>query len=203
MTAAQDLVAGTAIGVTLIEGFENLDLHAYLDEGGVPTIGYGNTAMLDGTKVKLGMVLKDEPTARALMMRAIGLIVPKLAAMVKVPLTPSQIGALLSLQYNIGSGALNTSTLLKYLNKSDLKNASAQFLVWNQDNGRVIAGLTNRRKKERAVFDGVVSATLPALAEVVTSAPIAAPVKKKPAPKKVASATDDLNSAELAKHKKA
>ncbi|HBX9956280.1 TPA: lysozyme, partial [Klebsiella variicola] len=48
--------------------------------------------------------------------------------------------------------ALSTSTLMKKLNTGDVKGAADEFLRWNRSGGKVMAGLTNRRKAEREVF---------------------------------------------------
>ena len=70
-----------------------------------------------------------------------------------VPLTCNQKGALVSLAYNIGIGALNGSTVVKCLKRQDYPGASAAILMWNKANGKVMQGLVNRRKAEKAVFD--------------------------------------------------
>ncbi|HBX8219573.1 TPA: lysozyme, partial [Klebsiella pneumoniae] len=51
-----------------------------------------------------------------------------------------------------GTRALSTSTLMKRLNAGDVKGAADEFLRWNRSGGKVMAGLTNRRKAEREVF---------------------------------------------------
>ncbi|MGI1239452.1 glycoside hydrolase family protein, partial [Klebsiella quasipneumoniae subsp. similipneumoniae] len=38
------------------------------------------------------------------------------------------------------------------LNAGDVKGAADEFLRWNRSGGKVMAGLTNRRKEEREVF---------------------------------------------------
>ena len=69
-----------------------------------------------------------------------------------VELTQGQFDALVSFAYNVGSRALSTSTLLKKLNAGDIKGAADEFLRWNKSGGKVMPGLTNRRKAERALF---------------------------------------------------
>ncbi len=71
---------------------------------------------------------------------------------VTVPLNQNQFDALVSLTYNIGSGAFNNSTLLKKLNKGDYQGAADQFLVWNKAGGKVMKGLVRRREAEQALF---------------------------------------------------
>ena len=49
-------------------------------------------------------------------------------------------------------GSLKSSTLLKKLNAADLDGAANEFLKWNQAKGKVLDGLTERRKSERELF---------------------------------------------------
>jgi hypothetical protein len=69
----------------------------------------------------------------------------------QVKLTQGQFDALVSFAYNVGSRALSTSTLIK-LNAGDIKGAADEFLRWNKSGGKVMAGLTNRRKAEEHCF---------------------------------------------------
>ena len=72
---------------------------------------------------------------------------------VTVPINQNQFDALVSLTYNIGTGAFKESTLLKKLNAGDCRGASAQFVVWNKGGGKVMQGLVNRRAVERELFE--------------------------------------------------
>ena len=67
-------------------------------------------------------------------------------------LTQNQFDALVSLTYNIGSGAFKNSTLLKKLNAGDYKGAANQFDVWVNAGGKRLQGLVNRRAKEKELF---------------------------------------------------
>jgi lysozyme len=75
-----------------------------------------------------------------------------------VPVDDGQFGALIALVFNIGAGNLQASTLLRKLNAGDVAGAAEQFLAW--DKARVdgvlkpLAGLTRRRRAERAMFLG-------------------------------------------------
>lgn len=73
-------------------------------------------------------------------------------SLVKVPLTAHQMGALVSFAYNVGMGALGSSTLLRLLNAGQYDAAAKQFARWNKAGGRVLAGLTRRRAAEAALF---------------------------------------------------
>jgi lysozyme len=60
--------------------------------------------------------------------------------------------------YNLGTGALQKSTLLRKLNASDYTAAADQFLLWNKitdpHSGKKVTcnTLTVRRKQERELF---------------------------------------------------
>jgi lysozyme len=73
--------------------------------------------------------------------------------LIKVPVTENMKAAMVSLAYNIGTGAFASSTLLRLLNQgSDKKLVADQFLRWNKVQGKEVVGLTNRRKLERELF---------------------------------------------------
>lgn len=141
-------------GTALIKQFEGCSLTAYPDPGtgGEPwTIGYGWTSPVDGKPVKRGMTI-DQATAERLLKTGIVSYENDVSKLVKVRLTQSQFDALVSFAYNLGARALSTSTLLRKLNAGDYAGAADEFLRWNKAGGKVMPGLTNRRKAERDVF---------------------------------------------------
>lgn len=73
---------------------------------------------------------------------------------IKVPLTQLQFDALVSWSFNVGAGRLDpkNQTLARKLNARDYRGAADEFLKWNRAGGKVLAGLTNRRKAERDMF---------------------------------------------------
>jgi len=77
----------------------------------------------------------------------------RIEVLVKVPLTQNQFDALCSFTYNLGAGALRTSTLLQLVNLGDFAAASKQFLRWDKAGGKPLAGLTRRRRAEMALFE--------------------------------------------------
>lgn len=74
-----------------------------------------------------------------------------------VACTPSLRGrdeawaAATSLSYNIGTGAYCKSTVDRRFDTGDGRGACDAFLMWNKAGGREVAGLTNRRRAERAL----------------------------------------------------
>ncbi len=143
-------------GIELIKQFEGLSLKPYLDAVNIPTIGFGNTYYEDGTKV----TLKDKPITEERATELLEFIANKtfsenINKVVKVPLNQNQFDALVSFAYNIGNGNFNSSTLLRWLNQGNYKEASIQLLRWNKSKGVVLNGLTKRRKAEKELFDRV------------------------------------------------
>lgn len=133
--------------ISFITRHEGPGLKAYRDGGGVLTIGYGHT----GPDVVPGQRITSAQ-ADALLAKDIVRFEQNINRMVRVPLSQFQFDALVSFSYNCGNEALNCSTLLRKLNAGDYAGAAAEFVHWNHDNGRVVAGLTNRRNDESRLF---------------------------------------------------
>jgi len=138
-----------AAGLKLVEDFEGLRLKAYPDPatGGKPwTIGYGHTG-----DVAPGLVI-TEATAQKLLEADLNKFENTVQSLCHAPLTDNQFGACVALAFNIGGANFAKSTLVKYINAGKYDKAADQFLVWNKAKGKVMAGLTRRRKAERALF---------------------------------------------------
>lgn len=135
-------------GLQLTEKFEGVKLPAYLDQVGVPTIGYGHTR-----GVKLGDVCTQQQAEQWLMedIQACELCVNH---RVTVPLTQGEFDALVDFCFNLGCGALTGSTLLRKLNSSDFSEAAGEFEKWAHAGGKVVAGLLRRRLEEENEFNG-------------------------------------------------
>jgi len=140
------MTTSSRAGLGLIKTFEGCKLTAYLCPAGVWTIGWGRT-----TNVKRGDTC-TQAQADAWLEQEYDAFERKVRSLVKVPLTANQMGALVSLAYNVGMGALGSSTLLRLLNAGQYDAAAKQFARWNKAGGRVLAGLTRRRAAEAASF---------------------------------------------------
>ena len=143
----------SAKGMALIKEFEgyhtrlpNGDCVAYLCPAKVLTIGFGCT---EG--VKHGMIW-TKAQAEAALRKELAKHEAAVARLVTVDINQNQRDALISFSYNVGSGALSKSTLLKKLNKGDYAGAQAEFLKWNKAAGKQLRGLSIRRAKEAALF---------------------------------------------------
>lgn len=140
--------------LAIIKRWEGCRLEAYPDPGtgGDPwTIGWGST----GKGIHKGVVWTQQQADDRLL-HDVDKFMEGVRAKVTAPVTPNQLGAMTSLAYNIGLMAFAGSTLLLKFNKGNTEGAALQFPNWNRAGGRVMRGLTNRRKYEQAIFEGKV-----------------------------------------------
>ncbi len=133
----------------LIKYFEGVKLTAYLCPAQVWTIGVGHT----GPDVIAGQTI-TMPEAMALLSRDLVRFEDGVNALVKVPLKQHQFDALVSFAFNLGAGALRTSTLLKLVNKGLHAEVPTQFMRWDKAGGRRLLGLARRRKAEAMLYQG-------------------------------------------------
>lgn len=132
--------------IELIKKFEGCKLQAYLCPANVWTIGYGHTkGVKKGDKI-------DQSQADVMLKYDLEVFEKAVDKMLVVHLNENQRGALVSFAYNSGTTALRNSTLLQHVNVKDFPHAANEFLKWNHAGGKVLAGLTARRKAERKLF---------------------------------------------------
>lgn len=143
-------------GIDLVKSFEGFSAKPYPDPGtgAKPyTIGYGTTYYPDGRLVTMQDPAITEEQALEYLTYEVNEKAAAVEKMVKVQLNDNEFAALVSFAYNVGSGNLQGSTLLKMLNANADKTAVGdQFLRWNKANGNVMPGLTRRRQAERSLF---------------------------------------------------
>lgn len=139
------------LGLNLVRHFEGMYLRGYKCPANVWTIGYGHTGLVDGKPIHGNMIITEEK-AIELLQQDMTVFENAVKDSVKVPLTQNQFDALVSFAFNVGAGALRNSTLLKLLNQGKYEEVPAQFLRWNKGGGKVLAGLTRRRKAEGHLF---------------------------------------------------
>lgn len=143
-------------GLALIEEFEGVKLAAYLDGGGVPTIGVGHTR-----GVKLGDTCTAEQ-ARAWLREDVeeaeATIVRHIPGKVYMALPQAAWDALVSFVFNLGDQAFKNPTtgaltgLARALNGRRWDDVPDEMRRWVYDNGKKVRGLENRRKKEAALW---------------------------------------------------
>ena len=113
----------SANGRKLIEQFEGCSLHAYLDQRGIPTIGYGHTQ-----GATMGQTC-TQAEADAWLAEDLATAEQAVSRLVKVPLTQNQFDALVSLCYNIGQGNFAESTVLRLLNAGSIQGSAEAILM--------------------------------------------------------------------------
>lgn len=133
-------VSATAlVSIAVNEGYRG---EAYKDAVGVPTVGYGETR---------GVTMKSRTTPdRALvqLLSSANRHADDIRQCIKVPLYQHEFDAYVSLAYNIGTKNFCNSTLIRRLNAGDYTGACSEIKRWNKAGGKVLPGLTKRRKKE-------------------------------------------------------
>ena len=135
-------------GLNLIKQFEGFRATPYKDINGIPTIGYGHR--IRPTDCFSGAISNVQ--AETLLAADLTQAEQSVTRLVKVPLTQSQFDALVDFVYNLGSGRLATSTLLKDLNAARYDEAARQILLWDHAGAAVALGLKRRRQVEFALF---------------------------------------------------
>ena len=138
-------------GYAIIREFEGFKAEAYLDTGGVWTIGFGTIKYPNGQRVKKGDTCTREQ-AEQWLKNDCKWVDDCLDKYVTAKTTQNQFDALASFVYNIGETAFAKSTMLTLLNQNNFTAAANQFDRWVFDNGKRITGLANRRTKEKALF---------------------------------------------------
>lgn len=132
-------------GLELIKSFEGLRLEAYRCPAGKWTIGFGTTSgVYPGMKI-------TKAQAEKMLIADCQKFADAVDNIQNVPLTESlnsnQRDALISFSYNCGTGNLK-----KLCKGRTLEEIADALLLYNKANGKVLAGLTRRRKAERELF---------------------------------------------------
>ena len=131
----------------LIRKSEGLRLSGYLDSVGVPTVGYGHT----GPEVKVGKkITVDE--AEAMLNTDVTHASDSVLQLTDGNVSQGQLDALTSFVFNLGSGKLRTSTLLRKHKAGNYTGAAAEFQRWIYADGRPLAGLIKRRAAEAHLY---------------------------------------------------
>ena len=140
-------------GKDLIKRFEGCKLKAYKCPANVWTIGFGNTFYEDGTKVKEGDAITQE-RADELFDIIISDFVRMTDVLVKSNVTENNFSALVSFTFNVGTGNLKKSTLLKKVNANPKDpSIKAEFMKWTKANNVVLKGLVRRREAEAKLYE--------------------------------------------------
>ena len=134
------------MAVSLIGSAEGLRQNAYPDPAtrGEPwTICYGHTGHVTPGEHK------SLAECKRLLLADLNTFDNAIEKCIHVPMTDGQEVAFLSLAYNIGSGGFCKSSIARYMNAGNTKQACNDLLKFNRAAGIVFPGLTRRREKER------------------------------------------------------
>ncbi len=138
----------TQAGLDLIKHFEGLSLETYICPGGYPTIGYGHVIRKGKEPPK--RITKE--VAEALLRKDVAWAERAVLRLIDVPLTDGQFDGLVSFTFNLGSGALQRSTLRRKVNREEHWNVPREFLRWVWAGGRRLKGLIRRREAEGRLY---------------------------------------------------
>lgn len=141
----------TQDGLNLIKRFEGFEPEIYLDAAGLPTIGYGHLLRLGEAEMfKNGI---SEEAGVALLIKDVLVAERAVLRLICVPLTNGQFDALVSFTFNLGSGALQRSTLRHKINREEHDEVPREFLRWVWAGGKKLRGLVRRRNKEAQLYE--------------------------------------------------
>lgn len=143
------------LAAAMATAFEGFSATPYLDTLAKPprwTIGYGSVWCLDGSPVTASTPAVTREQALALAARELDQAADTISRDVQVPLSANMRAALEDFIFNLGSGAFESSTLLRKLRARDYLGAANEFAKWNHAGGVELAGLTRRCAARAALF---------------------------------------------------
>jgi len=138
----------TEQGLQLIRRFEGFAPLPYLCPVGYLTVGYGH--LVKNPDAFKNPITEDEATE----MLVVDIEVAEKAVLrlITEPLTDSQFDALVSFTFNLGSGALQRSTLRRKVNRGDHEDVPDEFAKWVWAGGKKLKGLIRRRAAEAMLY---------------------------------------------------
>ena len=135
-------------GVNLIQHFEGYSPFVYRDVAGKATIGFGHL-ILPGQHFDEPMLPDEGDT---LLRKDLERTVSGVNDLIDIRLKQNQFDAIVCFTFNMGTGRLESSTLLKLVNEGRHAEVPAQFLRWDRAGGRPVKGLTIRREAEAELY---------------------------------------------------
>lgn len=144
------MIEGAAqVASELVKRWEGFRSRPYICPAGVPTIGYGFTAYLDGTRVKLtDPPMSREAAERLLYQLLMRDYMPAVLRLCPTVDTPERLGAITDFCFNLGESKLRSSTLRKRILAARWEDVPHELRKWVRGGGRVLKGLVLRREDE-------------------------------------------------------
>lgn len=136
----------------IIRKFEGLRLRPYLCPAGYATIGYGHRIMTEreATAFSKGISFNDAEKILKDDVEKFRWQIQKLIA--DLDYTEGQLQALTSFAFNVGVGALTSSTLLRKFRRGNIPGAGDEFFKWVWSGNLRLKGLEFRRVFESQLF---------------------------------------------------
>lgn len=149
--AAGATLAALTAGITANwEGFAPVATHERIDPPSVITYCYGRTNY-DDPNLKVGDRCTKDEGKKFLASDLEDKYLPPIRACIHdfdhLPIWRQ--AAFLDASYNLGSGTVCKSSMVRKLNAGDVRGACDAFLLYDRANGKVIRGLELRREAER------------------------------------------------------
>jgi len=143
-------------GENIIKEFESLQLKAYVDtkdKNGEPiyAIGWGHAGKIGDKKITADTVITEEE-AEKLFLEDMQIYEKKVRQYVTVSLTQNQFDALVCLCYNVSTAHFLEMLAHSELNKGIYDKVPDAMMHYNVSGGRILKGLTRRRKMEAALW---------------------------------------------------
>lgn len=141
--------AAMMLTIPLVEKIEGVEYKVYYDIAGIPTVCAGIT----GSDVVIGKTYTKRE-CDALLVKHIDFARAEVDKRVKVQIPDTMRAAMYSFTFNAGVGAFRNSTMLKLINRGELRAACDQLFKWtyftNPKTGKKekSKGLQNRRAFE-------------------------------------------------------
>jgi lysozyme len=150
---AADVEPASAVDIAaaLCRRFEGFFSRPYICPAGVPTIGYGATHYMDGTRVKLtDAPISRETAERLLIMQIKRIYLPAVLRQCPalVYASAERLAAIIDWTFNLGEGNLRASALRRKLNAGDWDAVPGELRKWVIGGGVVLRGLVLRRNEE-------------------------------------------------------
>lgn len=147
---AKRLAAAAAAAAAIAAGFEGLRQYAYYDprpNDPIVTVCYGSTKNVErGKKYSIEECKRRLDADMAEAVAAVERCHPDLPFNVLV--------AFADAVYNIGPKVACNSTASRFLDQGNYRAACYELLRWDKSNGKVLPGLTRRRREDVAVCLG-------------------------------------------------
>jgi lysozyme len=154
----------SAKALTLIKRHEGVKLKPYRCPAALHTVGVGHVLYPEQAKLpmedRIKYPIRPEDNRLFTMEEVDAILAKDLDRFVAGVLrycpsavnNQSWLDALVSFSFNVGLGTLQRSTLRQKHNRGDYAGAAEEFLKYCKAGGKVLRGLENRRKDERALY---------------------------------------------------